>query len=179
VQSKKNAGNSLVRGLYREWCTHTPLRGGQSRSHPEIRKISNEKRQTPYFAPIPAALQRPKHHTPFPKLPPQHPVFIRQHNLQKHQLLLLRVRINHDRRAVDCTSRDLLKMHLLLARLFLCRTGLSSTSSLSERLYGSAKTANLESAENYYASINHNTQRHLPQRRRVWTWAAGGLDDAV
>jgi len=155
VQSKKNAGNTLVRSLYRKWCT--PLRGGQSRSRPEIRKISNQKRQTPYFAHIPPALQRPKHHTPFPKLPPPHPIFIRQHNLQTHHLLLPGERINHD--------RDLLEMHLRLARLFLSRTGLSSTGSRSGRLCGSAKTANLESAENFYASIKQNTQRPLPQRR--------------
>jgi hypothetical protein len=149
--------------LYREWCT--PLRGGQSRSRPEIRKISNQKRQTPYFAHIPPALQRPKHHTPFPKRPPPHPIFICQHNLQTHQLLLLRGKIYHDRRAMDCTSRDLLEMPLRLARLFLSRTGLSSTGSRSGRFYGSAKSANLESAENFYACIKHNTQRPLPQRR--------------
>jgi len=153
---------TLVRSLSREWCTS--LRGGQSRSRPEIRKISNQKRQTPYFAHIPHALQRPKHNAPFPKLPPPHPIFIRQHNLQTHQLLLLRERTKHDRRAVNCTSRDLLEMHLRLPRLFLSRTGLSSTGSCSGMLYGSAKTANLESAENFYASIKHNTQRHLPQR---------------
>ena len=160
VQSKKNAGNTLVRGLYRKWCT--PLRGWQSRSRPEIRKISNQKRQTPYFAHIPPALQRPKHQTPFPKLPPQHQIFIRQHNLQTHQLLLPGERINHNRRAVDRTYRDLLEMHLRLARLFLSRTGLSSTGSRSGRLYGSAKTANLE---NFYSSIKQNTQSPLPQRR--------------
>jgi hypothetical protein len=111
---------------------------------------------------------------PFPKLQPPHPVFIRQHNLQTHQLLLLREWINHDRRAVDCTSRDLLEMHLRLARLFLSRTGLSSTGSLSGRLYGWAKTANLESAENFYVSIKHNIQRPLRQRR--WFSTGGAAD---
>jgi len=69
-------------------------------------------------------------------------------------------------------------MPLRLARLFLSRTGLSSTGSRSGRLYGWAKTANLESAENFYVSIKHNIQRPLRQR---WfsTGGAGGLDNAV
>jgi hypothetical protein len=70
-------------------------------------------------------------------------------------------------------------MHLRLARLFLSRTGLSSTGSRSWRFYGSAKTANLESAENFYASIKHNTQRFQSQRRWFSTLAAGGLDNYV
>ena len=49
--------------------------------------------------------------------PPPYPICTRQHHLQTHQLLFLRERINHERREVDCSSRDLLEILLRLAGL--------------------------------------------------------------